>query len=153
MNAGDPGYQDKDFCIDATNMPLTENGLYLVNHSYEKCKVTNCWACTTADTCDECRDPSDSSIQLYPVRNVENEKDTCNTCLEEDGFYFDSDSKCQRCFSECQTCSSFPDCLTCPDGTFLQPTTPTCGPECPSLFYKDSTQNKCLPCDSSCKTN
>lgn len=153
VNLGDPNYQDDDFCIDATNLPSSENGLYLASASslsFEKCQVTNCWSCLASNTCEECKDPNDSSNLLYPF---DDNGYSCDPCLQSQGLYLDSDSKCHRCSTNCQTCSLFSHCLTCPDGTFLQPSTPTCDSECPPLFYKDLTQNKCLPCDSSCKTN
>ena len=61
------------------------------------------------------------------------------------------------CDSSCKSCSLINDathCLSCFTGTYLQtsPGPSTCLTTCPSNKYKDTTNNLCLPCDTSCLT-
>lgn len=153
VNLGDSNYQEEDFCIDTTGMPSSSEGLYLASTSslsFEKCEIANCWSCLAANTCEECRELNGSSNLLYPFPD---DNYSCDPCLQSQGFYLDSNSKCQRCPTVCETCSSSSSCLTCSSGSFMHPTISTCVRDCPSLFYKDSIQKECVPCDSSCKPN
>lgn len=43
------------------------------------------------------------------------------------------------------------NCFECPAGTFLNPVDHTCTTTCLEKYYKNSTNNKCEQCDSSCK--
>lgn len=55
---------------------------------------------------------------------------------------------CTKCVT-CATCLNKESCLTCPIGLYLFNN--KCLEACPVLFYKDTTANKCSPCDPACE--
>ena len=79
------------------------------------------------------------------------------------GFWGDSSTKtCQPCYNNslhtsihsCKTCkvSESSRCLTCFNGTFLQPDNDRyCLSTCPSTYWRDVSSNKCITCNITCQ--
>ncbi|KAL4482623.1 hypothetical protein ABPG73_021283 [Tetrahymena malaccensis] len=78
-----------------------------------------------------------------------------NQCKSEcnNGWKNQSNNTCDACNSKCSKCNG-PDennCKECPNGTFLNILDNTCGNQCPTNYYTNSSNNKCTKCDSTCK--
>ena len=54
------------------------------------------------------------------------------------------DARCKTCIGPANT-----QCPTCSDGNYLQPSSTTCLPTCPTKYYK-TNNNLCLPCHAYC---
>ncbi|ESU43224.1 Variant-specific surface protein, partial [Giardia duodenalis] len=71
---------------------------------------------------------------------------TCNTC--QDGYYKDNSNMCQKCHTDCATCSgSASACASCSGSKYLK-TDGTCADTCESKFYADPQSNKCIACSA-----
>ncbi|XP_027028709.2 proprotein convertase subtilisin/kexin type 5 isoform X1 [Tachysurus fulvidraco] len=92
----------------------------------------------------------------------------CNTCstgymLEQQeavcvhhcpvGFYGNSSSQqCERCSSNCETCDSGDQCLSCQSGSYqLFLFQGSCWSECPDGYF-ETAEGTCDPCDDLCLT-
>jgi proprotein convertase subtilisin/kexin type 5 len=81
---------------------------------------------------------------------MSNDSSICvNPCP--DGWYRQN-LDCNKCSSECATCTAFNDCLTCSPGNYLHEDKPKCGKTCDPGYYLNLTLNKCMKCISPCKT-
>lgn len=72
-----------------------------------------------------------------------------------DGQYASSSNACSLCNSNCLTCVTSPtNCLTCGTQsgvqTYLNTSDNKCYINCPSATFKNSVNNQCTACDSSC---
>ena len=109
----------------------------------ESCK--SCSGMGTAD-CHTCN----NSLYLQSANGPNYCKIDCK-----EGFYqYSWNRTCLNCDDSCKTCKylGLNNCLTCPDGLFLQvPPGPSyCRSSCLSGFYQDNSTNECKICDISC---
>ena len=86
-------------------------------------------------------------------------KDTANNiCVDScpsPGYWQDTTNHiCADCHTACSVCtgSSNTQCSACKPGYFLQPApdVTTCLSTCPVGYWKDDTNNKCMPCNVAC---
>ncbi|CAH1252500.1 CD163 [Branchiostoma lanceolatum] len=65
------------------------------------------------------------------------------------GYFPGADRVCQHCAASCSTCENSKErCTSCADPLFLDGA--SCVPRCPTGYYGDVLQRRCLPCHSSC---
>ena len=113
-----------------------------------------CAACDSA--CSACTGSSNTECSactpgyfLQPLPST-----TClNSCPS--GYGGDSTiNKCVQCDVSCSGCTGTGNdkCIACKSEYFLQPAPSgtTCLNSCPTGFWKDTTNNKCMPCDVAC---
>ncbi|KAL4493947.1 hypothetical protein ABPG72_021964 [Tetrahymena utriculariae] len=137
------------FLDSATNSCVTTcpNGTYqnLSNNQCSPCDPT-CTTCNgpTSSQCLTCTLPK--YFQLTSGQCVNN----CNTNQYQDN----SSVTCQNCNSNCASCSGGAqnNCLSCSGSLFLDLNTNTCVSNCPLSYYKNTTNNQCSKCNSSCAT-
>ncbi|KAG7221789.1 hypothetical protein INR49_028863 [Caranx melampygus] len=69
------------------------------------------------------------------------------------GYYEDAASRrCRRCFRGCERCAGrLPgDCLSCRRGLYLNTHNSSCMETCPTGYYADENQRRCLKCRDTC---
>ena len=73
----------------------------------------------------------------------------CSLCIP--GYFMPG---CQACNYACAACFGLASnqCSACKTGFFLQPSSTTCADECPSGYWKDTTNHICAPCNAACTT-
>ncbi|CAK71014.1 unnamed protein product (macronuclear) [Paramecium tetraurelia] len=188
-------YQNK--CL--TNCPYG----YYGNAICKPCKL-ECKACNDFNICTECSDNfyleyNQCETQCTKIKDLKQKKcvdscsqflyqnvcyETCpintyqytNTCLQKclEGYFGSADFKCEKCPSQCITCSTFNQCNSCkigyylyqkqcldscPDKLFSNPLTSQCTQscpdktfiftnsclyECPSDYFNDTESYKCV---------
>ena len=144
-----PNYQD--VIIDK------ENGNYC--NLIEYCKILLLSDNSCIDKCDEdkyiqngkecgfCKNVNKS----YPYR-IREEKKCLNEKPKNTYFYDESKYLLDYCHNSCETCYGADEykCLSCQKSSFLYEG--KCDTDCPIGFYGNKANNKCLDCDSNCKT-
>lgn len=115
-----------------------------------KCQ-SNCIDCEFIDgikTCKKCQIPLNSIGETYldPLKNE------CVSCDQPGEYKKRFNGVCNSCPIEgCLDCVDETKCLKCDDPThFMSLDEKVCFAECPSLFYRDYNQKKCLPCVENC---
>lgn len=116
------------------------NEAYFINldNICEKCP-NNCTSCKNSTMCEKCENGffvnSQGNCTPCPTENCQDlEEDKCH-CLNCKDGYFKYQDKCQKCHSECETCSiNETNCTSCKTGKYL------------------TTENKCKSCGEKCQT-
>ena len=152
--------------VDGCKCNSCNDGFYLSNSQCLPCDST-CKTCSvSAKNCTNCKDGYylNSNNQCIKCqigcKTCEGSADYCLNCI--DGYYRDS-TKCYRCISPCETCSSSTKCLSCVDKYFIiNDKCYECNKNCKTTidgckcktcndgFYL--SYNQCLNCDDNCKT-
>uniref|UniRef100_A0A3Q3LW89 Proprotein convertase subtilisin/kexin type 6 n=1 Tax=Mastacembelus armatus TaxID=205130 RepID=A0A3Q3LW89_9TELE len=69
------------------------------------------------------------------------------------GHYEDTASRrCRRCYKGCERCVglSVGDCLSCRRGLYFNPVNSSCTDTCPSGYFADKNQKRCVKCHDTC---
>ncbi|CAD8053689.1 unnamed protein product [Paramecium primaurelia] len=159
---------------------------YYGNSICKPCKL-ECKACNDFNICTECSDnfyleQNQCDTQCTKIKDLKSKKcvdscsqllyqnvcyETCpintyqfvNNCLQkcQDGYFGSTEFKCEKCPSQCITCSNFNQCNSCkvgyymyqkqcldecPDKLFSNPLTSQCTQQCPNKTF--IFKNQCL---------
>ncbi|GAB1221030.1 hypothetical protein ENUP19_0062G0033 [Entamoeba nuttalli] len=142
-------FQDENICVQCNDgYYLKDNECKDCNSLINGCKYCNdtkCFICDKdaegkqlylSNTQDKCIDCSDS-----------NNAELCGRC--NDGSYFDSATRsCQKCFNNCELCTSSTNCFKCSNKTILTESNSLyeCIPidNCDPVYSKDDHCEKCI---------
>ncbi|KAL4449882.1 hypothetical protein ABPG74_015001 [Tetrahymena malaccensis] len=117
------------------------DGTYKDNNICKKCD----------QSCSTCSGPDKNNCTKCPENTYLEDNQCKQECIN--GWKNSSNHTCDACNKQCKKCNG-PDqnnCLECPAGTFYNSLQNTCGTECPSKFYANTSNNKCDNCDATCK--
>ncbi|KAK2146603.1 hypothetical protein LSH36_595g03029 [Paralvinella palmiformis] len=142
-----------------TKCTTCNDGYYVNNDACAVCPIDNCKTCTDG-TCNDCVDNfyyNGSSCNACNNNcakcEVDNLNYQCHAC--EDGYYTDQHTICQKCFTDCATCTSGTTCTQCVIGKGLAADKLTCT-DCATLTgitncatcvdATSDTSAKCVSC-------
>jgi len=118
----------------------------IVNNECTKCSA-DCTTCSGPNT----TDCLSCTLPLYYQVKTNTCTNSCST-----GYFMSATSNpvCLSCDSTCLTCSgaSNSECLSCSGSLFFNTSTKICDIDCPTNQYRNSSNNICTACDSTCTT-
>ena len=134
-----------EFCIDPVEKCQKSSFWDENTTSCTSCGVAYCSDCSEVNVCTSCYQGYDLIAENNCTAKTGDEA-PCG-----DGFFRDSDSKCQKCLGRCKQCTNSTSCLECFSSSLISWTFngDSCGFEC-ALDCKEG-ENGCYACNDTTK--